>query len=388
MKQYDAVIAGYLCVDLTPQFPAGIPNVSVAQQLVPGRLVEIDGLAFALGGVVANTGIAMKKFGKRVLLSGLVGEDFVGNAARQLLKKMHLAGGIQSTDQSATGISIVIAPPGVDRIFLESPGCNSILDVNSMDFDGIANAQLLHFGYPPLLKQFYADSGRQLVELFSRARRLRVATSLDFTLPDPASESGKLDWPAIMARILPETDIFVPSLEEIIRLLFPLKYAEIVSQTGQMEVLDHIPMEMIREVGRQAIRYGAKILLIKAAHRGAFLLTGDVSSINDRSDLKLSDDWNHRELWCDAYSVEKVRLKNANGAGDTAVAAFLSAILNGESPENALKYAGVAGRDNLYCADIFEELTDWRGLQKELEGEPKTVLDAGKSFPSNSASIL
>ena len=69
MKKYDAVIAGYICVDLIPEFKKNESNVSIFNLLKPGKLIEINGLNYTLGGVVANTGAAMKKFSKNVMLS-------------------------------------------------------------------------------------------------------------------------------------------------------------------------------------------------------------------------------------------------------------------------------------------------------------------------------
>ena len=55
--------------------------------------------------------------------------------------------------------------------------------------------------------------------MFSNVKDLDVLTSLDMTLPDPESESGKVDWKRILTRVLPYVDIFTPSIEEIVELL-------------------------------------------------------------------------------------------------------------------------------------------------------------------------
>jgi len=125
---------------------------------------------------------------------------------------------------------------------------------------------------------------------------------------------------------------------------------------------------LIKEIGKLIIDSGVKILLIKAGERGAFLITGDVSSINENTAINLQiESWNFREFWCKAYSVDETKTINSNGAGDTAVAAFLSAILDGHCAESALKYAALAGRNNLYCQNIFTDLSDWQEMTKEIE---------------------
>ena len=368
MKKYDAVIAGYLCVDIVPEFQKNEHVTSISNLFKPGKLIEIDGLDFSLGGVVANTGMAMKKFNKKVFLNGLIGNDFIGKIARDWLDKYNLSEGIKITGRAGTALGIVIASSGVDRIFLESPGCSKIFDTDFIDFEVVSQSRLFHFGYPPLLRQFYLDNGNQLLSMFSRIQEMGVVTSLDFSLPDTQSESGMQNWPKIMQRVLPYTDIFVPSLEEVLQIMMPREYAKILSAAGNSEIIDLIPIGIIREIGKKIIDSGVKILLIKAGHRGIYLLTGDVSLLNRKSDFSLPENnWNYHELWCNAYPVDPDKVKNATGAGDTAAAAFLAAILDGETSEISLRYAAIAGRNNLYCLDIYEELNDWQDMEIELK---------------------
>jgi len=64
MKKYDVVIAGYFCIDLIPGFNGDNPVSDISNFFIPGKLIEIDGLNMLPGGVVANTGLALKKFNK------------------------------------------------------------------------------------------------------------------------------------------------------------------------------------------------------------------------------------------------------------------------------------------------------------------------------------
>lgn len=367
MNQYDAVIAGYLCVDLAPQFQGKDSVNSIPNLFKPGTLIEMDGLSLTLGGVVANTGLAMKKFNKKVFLNGLIGDDFIGKIAREWLEKYNLSEGIKITDKAGTAFGIVLAPPGIDRIFLESPGCSKIFDLSFIDFDKISGCRLFHFGYPPLLRQFYLNNGEQLVSLFSRIKEMGVITSLDFSLPDSQSESGRQDWQQIMQRILPFTDIFVPSLEEVFSMMMPEVYTTLLSTKPDADIIDLIPVSSIRKIGQKLIGLGVKILLIKAGHRGIYLLTGNISALIDKDGFPVSDtDWNEQEFWCNAYPTNPVKIKNATGAGDTAVAAFLTALLQGKSAEKAIQFAAIAGRNNLYCQDIYHDIDDWEAMEEEI----------------------
>jgi len=322
---------------------------------------------FILGGVVANTGLALGIFNKKVFLNGLVGDDFLGKVAKDWFEKYNISKGILTTTLEGTAFSIVFAPPGVDRIFLESPGCNQIFDKSFINFNAISQSRLFHFGYPPLLKQFFKNKGNQLVDLFSKVQGMGVVTSLDFSLPDPESESASVNWPEIMKSVLPFTDIFAPSLEESLMIFFPSKYAELQLSYGDSDISDHTSIDLIRILGKHILDLGVKILLIKMAHRGVYLLTGDVSSINENEGFNLpAKSWNFRELWLEGYHADESKMINSTGAGDTAIAAFLSAILDGYSPESSIKYAAMAGRNNLYCHSIYEELSGWSEMTTEI----------------------
>ena len=197
-----------------------------------------------------------------------------------------------------------------------------------------------------------------------------VVTSLDFSLPDTESESGRLNWPSIMQRILPLTDIFVPSLEEVLQIMNPGENEEIISAIADTDILDPAIVNTIRDLGRRCIDSGVKILLIKAGHHGAYLLTGDVSSLSEKAGLNLDPDkWNNCELWCKAYKTDPIKITNSSGAGDTSVAAFLSAILDGENPVTAVRFAALAGRNNLYCTNLYDDLSDWQTMAAEMESD-------------------
>lgn len=366
-KQYDAVVAGYTCVDLIPRFDKNVGSGSIISLFSPGKLIEIERMDFVLGGVVPNTGLTMKRFGQKVYLNGLIGNDMLGKIVEEHLKKCHAFEGIVKTDESSTAYSIVLAPPEIDRIFLESPGCNRIFAMEHIDFETISNTKLFHFGYPPLLKQFFSDNGRQLIEMFSKIQQMGVVTSLDFSLPDPESESGKVNWPGILEKTLPFVDIFVPSLEELLQMMMPKEYSKIISLP---DYIMKVPVELIRELSKKIISLGVKILLIKMGARGAYLLSNDVSFINKKLGYTLQEkEWNVQEIWCNAYQIHGSKITHASGAGDTAVAAFLSAVLNGENPETALKYSAIAGRESLYCHVVYNDICDWRQLTEKINTE-------------------
>lgn len=365
MKPYDAVVAGYTGMDMAPGFPRSLRPAPLGELLRPGKLLQTEGLSLALGGVVPNTGLALQRFGQRVALQGLVGHDALGDQVLRLLRAHRAEGGIRRTRRAGTAYGIVLAPPGTDRMFLEDPGCNGIFTSRDVDYTVVARSRLFHFGYPTLMAAMFAHNGAELNKMFARTRKQGAATSLDLTLPDPDSPAGRVNWRRLLAAVLPQVDIFVPSVEEILGMLKPEVYARLVARACGGDVIDAVPRELYRSLGDQLLGMGVKVLLIKAGHKGAYLRTGDVSALA-ASRLRLPTGWGGRELWADPLPVDRQRFRNSCGAGDCAAAAFLAAMLERMPPAQAGRMAMRAGRDNLYGVDAFAGLTSWKEMKRSL----------------------
>ncbi|MBU2495453.1 MAG: PfkB family carbohydrate kinase [Candidatus Omnitrophota bacterium] len=364
--QYDAVVSGYIGVDLTPLFPSARGAVPLPDIFRPGKLVEVEGLNLSLGGV-ANTGLAMRKFGRRVALMGLVGNDILGDFVAGQLQAQGMASGIRRTNKAGTAYGIVIAPPGTDRIFLEGPGCNGIFTSTDINYDTVGKSRLFHFGYPTLMKSLFVNGGAELRNLLAGVRKLKVITSLDMSLPDPGSLAGQADWRSILAAVLPFVDVFVPSIEEILFMLEPKRYGRILSEANGGDIMNAVSPDLILRLGNRILAMGVKVLMIKAGHRGAYLRTGDIGKLNAATSLNLpSENWNGRDFWIPAFPADPRRVRNACGAGDCAVAGFLAAMLEGADIEKTGRYAMLAGRDNLYGIDSLDGLSDWKHMTKML----------------------
>ena len=75
-NRYDVVVAGYTCLDLTPEI-RNSKSSAIAEIFQPGKLIEIDGISVMPGGAVPNKGMVLKKFNKKVFLNGLAGNDLI-----------------------------------------------------------------------------------------------------------------------------------------------------------------------------------------------------------------------------------------------------------------------------------------------------------------------
>ena len=102
------------------------------------------------------------------------------------------------SDQEKTSYSVVLAIPGIDRIFLHDPGANVTFSGSDLDFEAIKGADLFHFGYPTLMRRMYQNQGEELARMFRRIKEGGTAISLDMAAIDPSSEAagrtGKGFW--------------------------------------------------------------------------------------------------------------------------------------------------------------------------------------------------
>ncbi len=377
------VVAGHLCLDLFPTFPTA--HRDFFSLLTPGRLLNVGPLCFATGGTVSNTGLACVRFGAPVRLMALTGNDALGRETRRLLEA---AGGdtqsLIAREDVSTSYTIVIAPPGLDRIFLHHPGANDLFTADCMDWQIIASAGLLHFGYPPLMARMYADQGRFLLEIFKKAKASSAVTSLDMALPDPLSPAGMAPWETILRHVLPYTDWFLPSIEESLFMLNRPLYQQRRTEAGSGNLVDVITPSDVSQIASRCLELGAAAALIKCGHRGLYLQTAGRSRLEPVArKLGLSlHAWTNRELWHPCFHVEPV--VGTTGAGDSAIAGFLCAIARSLSASDALRYAAAAGSYNVTQADSLSGLVDWSTMTDRLKKgwtlDPLHISEPGWTF--------
>jgi sugar/nucleoside kinase (ribokinase family) len=329
---------------------------------------------------VSNTGLALHKLGISTQLMGKVGDDLFGQAVKQLMSAYdpHLADSMVVDKTVSTSYTVVINPPGVDRIFLHCPGANDTFNGEDVPYELLATASLFHFGYPPIMRLMYADGGGQLAEIFRRAKETGVTCSLDMALPDPASAAGRADWPTILKKTLPYLDIFLPSIEEILFMARRETYEELCRQAGSPNFLPLLTPELLSDLSRELQELGAKIVCFKLGDRGFYLRTPARPVIESlgRACPSHPAAWANQELWASCFEVELV---GAAGSGDTTIAGFLAALLRDMSPQEAVTAAVAVGACNVEAADTLSGLRSWEETMARIAAgwsRRKLVLEA------------
>ena len=369
------IVAGHICLDITPVF-AGRAAERVEQILSPGKLIQVGNADVHTGGAVANTGLAMKLLGNDVALMGKIGTDAFGSLVQNVLDEYGAGEGMICDEAASTSYSVVLAMPGIDRIFLHHSGANDTFVAEDMDFQRIGEAALFHFGYPTLMRSMYESDGARLVQLMQRVQAAGAATSLDLAAVDPKSDAGKADWNEILKRTLPYVDFFVPSIEELCFMIDRKQFEQLQVRAGGGDITDVLDIETdIKPLAKKCMAYGCKVLLLKCGAKGMYLQTAEgkkLEQISSRIGLDASV-WAEQAIFERSYVPE--RILSGTGAGDTSIAAFLTAMLEGEHPQMCLHLAAATGASCVAAYDALSGLKPLNELRQKIEkGWEKTCL--------------
>lgn len=350
----DVVVAGHICLDVIPEIRGAPPSFGDLFQA--GKLLEVGPACFGVGGAVANTGLALHRLGVKTALMGKVGDDPFGHAILGILRAYgeDVAAGMIVDPSVASSYTIVLNPPGLDRCFLYCPCANDTFGSDDLDYGRLEGARIFHFGYPPLMRRMFRHDGAELVRLLRRARERGPITSLDMALPDPTSEAGRQDWPALLRVALPWVDVFLPSLDEIAYML-----------RGSLSGIDD-ETARLRRISDLLLEMGPAVVAIKLGERGLYVRTtadaARFAPVAGRCGLDPAA-WRGRERIAPCFEVE---VAGATGAGDCAIAGFLAAMVRGMSLADAMTRAVAAGACNVERADSVSGIPAWSALESRL----------------------
>ncbi len=369
-KQWEAVVAGHVCLDITPHFEAAEAR-DISEVLIPGKLVAMHGVELSTGGAAANTGTALTLMGISGTLMGKIGTDAFGSIVEDLSRKRGVAEGLLRVECARTSYTVALAPPGTDRILLHDPGANDTFVAADVRYEQVAHARLFHFGYPPIMEQMYAENGAELEAMFRRVKASGVTTSLDMALPDPSSKAGRADWQRIIERSLPYVDIFLPSVEEILYMLDRPQYERLVAWAAGHDMMEVLDIDILPGIAHRLLEYGACIVGIKCGKLGFFLATASADQLAAIGDGAPTDPerWAERTLFAETYKPD--RILSTTGAGDSSIAGFLSALLRGRGPEQTLRVACAAGANTTRVYDTTSGVESLESMERWIASGPE-----------------
>lgn len=364
MDNKKIAVVGTICLDATPGFYESQRVERIGELMKPGKLINIDVMNNNAGGVLANTGLALKKFGSDVVLVGKHGDDAYGQILHQIFESYDAAGHLICGENESTSYTLVIAPPGIDRIFLHHMGANATFNYDDIDFDLIAQCGHFHFGYPTIMRRMYLDNASETERIFQKVKELGLTTSLDMTLVEDASEAGKEDWKQIVKNLMPYVDFFVPSVEEIAHMIDKERYQDWIERAAGSDVTTILDIEKdVKPLAETLLKWGAKCVLIKCGVKGMYLRSSSAEIM--RSIDPQFGSWGDLDIYEASYVPD--RILSGTGAGDASIAAFLKAALEGYTPQRCLQFATATGASCITEYDSLSGLLSFEEMEKKID---------------------
>ena len=199
--EFDCVICGTCVADVL------VRPVPLTRAIGDGRLFAVEPIEATTGGIVCNTGMAMRRLGLRVAAASLVGDDLWGGLVRSRLEAEGIDAAGVGMAAAATSTTAVLIDPAGERSFAHHVGaCAAIDPAFIRDRRGLfARGRMAILGYLGLLPGLEPDLADVVRFLAGTGCRVVLET---------AGSGGDL---ATLSPALPHVDVYVPSLDEAVR---------------------------------------------------------------------------------------------------------------------------------------------------------------------------
>jgi len=275
-----------------------------------GDTFFIEELTMAVSGAAGGAAIVAAKNGLSVQAVGGVGKDDMGTWVLQKLKTFDIdVSKMQRCDGIGTSSSIVTTRPDGQRPALHMRGATAAFDITEDMTDDVLNSAIVHIGGTGLMDTI---DGEKSFALFKEARKRGCVTTLDVF-------AATRDDMKLVEGLLPNTDYFMPSIEE----------AQALSGESSLQ-----------DVAHYFINRGVECCIITLGELGAYYHHKDGTVINSPP-----------------YDIEVVC---SCGCGDAFNAGFATALHNKMSPEESLRFAQACSALNASGLGSQAGVTDYQ----------------------------
>lgn len=299
----------YVLGSINMDMVARVPHMPVG-----GETLTADKYYVNPGGKGANQAVAIAKLGGKVAMIGKVGSDETGDALKNNLKAMGVDESMVTRADVPSGIAMIIVEGGENRIILYK-GANHSVTKADVD-EGLKNAKpgdaLVMQLEIPLETVTYAAA-------VAKQKGMLVLLN-----PAPAVPLGE--------ELLKNVDIIAPNETE----------TEILTGVG-LDSDVHIALAV-----KKLYQLGVKRVIITMGSRGSIVAEGQtITPVEPR----------------------KVKAVDTTSAGDTFVGATVLRYLDGDTLEDAARFASVASSITVTREGAAQSIPTLDEVQKVIESE-------------------
>ena len=195
----DCIVCGTCVADIL------VRPVPLSEPVGSGRLFHVEPIEVTTGGIVCNSGTAMRRLGLRVAAASLLGNDLWADVVRSRLAAEGIdTAALESHATLATSTTAALIDPSGERSFAHHVGAPAAIDLASI------RRQAAHFGNSRMALIGYVGLLPSLEPVLADALAIIQATGCSVAL-ETGGSGGTL---AAIASALPQVDIYVPSLDE------------------------------------------------------------------------------------------------------------------------------------------------------------------------------
>jgi sugar/nucleoside kinase (ribokinase family) len=210
----DCIVCGTCVADIL------VRPVPLATPVGGGRLFHVEPIEVTTGGIVCNSGTAMRRLGLKVAASSLVGDDLWGSVVRSRLATEGIdTAALEPHETLATSTTAVLIDPSGERSFAHHVGAPQAIDLAFIRRQSahFARSRMALVGYFGLLPGLEPDLATALAAIRGTGCRVALETG---------GSGGTLDG---VAAALAHVDVFVPSLDEAVHQTGLTDPAEIIA---------------------------------------------------------------------------------------------------------------------------------------------------------------
>lgn len=285
MAQSNILVVGSINMDQVVRVPR-IPTLGET-------LLGAGSLRLVPGGKGANQAVAMARLGATVTMAGRIGTDPFGEQLIKALQNDHVDTRLMIVDQEeASGVAFIFLSPDGDNAIVVASGANMRV--------GKDEAQLS--------KVFEAMSHVQALVL-----QLEIPLETVQTLIEAGHKAGIM----VVLNVAPAHPLPRETLKQVSVLIVNENEASLLSGQRVESVED------ARVVGAALHGYGISTVVVTLGSRGAMLVTSDATG----------------HLLTAYERAPKVQVVDSTAAGDCFVGALSVALVEGQSHEEALRFA-------------------------------------------------